>query len=361
MNIVQVSPKYYPSVGGVEHTVQKLAEGMKARGHTVAVVCGSPSARKVKSEEVNGVEVFRVPTYSPRNAFHIPKDRKAMENFLDKDVDIVHTHSAHAVFTMVPLDLKRSTNPGWKLVYTMHFSTPGYTFFRRGLWRVFWKRRVNSGLKYVDAIHSTSLLESNMIVKQFRNAEGKVVLIPLGLDEDVFRFGWKGKGSDYVLYCGRVERYKRIDLAVRAVERVRDRGYAVKLVIVGDGSMSKFFRKMSEERDWLTYMRPKPREEYLELLSKARAVINLSSAENFNLFLAEAFAIGVPIVATPEAAGFCPEFANVNSLKTSVVADVIIAAMSKPETCVFPESCVPASWEGVIVRFEEFYMKVSGS
>jgi glycosyltransferase involved in cell wall biosynthesis len=111
----------------------------------------------------------------------------------------------------------------------------------------------------------------------------------------------------------------------------------------------------------IVYMQPKPREEYLELLSKARAVINLSSAENFNLFLAEACAIGVPIVATPEAAAFCPEFANVNNLKPSAIADVIIKALSKPETCVFPESCVPALWRDVIERFEGFYMKVLDS
>jgi len=361
MNIVQVSPKYYPSVGGVEHTVQKLAEGMKARGHTVAVVCGSPSARKVKSEEVNGVEVFRVPTYSPTNAFHIPKDRKAMENFLDKDFDIVHTHSAHAVISMVPLDLKRSVNLGWKLVYTMHFSTLGYTFFRRLLWKLFWRQRINSGLKYVDAIHSTSALESKVIREQFGNAEGKLVLIPLGMDEDVFRYSWKGDDSNYVLYCGRVEKYKRIELAMKSVELVRRQGYDIDFVIVGNGSESDYFRKKAEKNTWITYMQSRPRNEYFELLSSARAVINLSSAENFNLFLAEACAIGVPIVATPEASAFCPEFANVNILTPTDVAHVIIKAVSKPDTCIFPKTCTPVSWNNTIEQFERFYNRVLDS
>jgi glycosyltransferase involved in cell wall biosynthesis len=361
MNIVQVSPKYYPSVGGVEHTVQKLAEGMKARGHTVAVVCGSPSARKVKSEEVNGVEVFRVPTYSPRNAFHIPKDREAMENFLDKDVDIVHTHSAHAVISMVPLDLKRSINPRWKLVYTMHFSTPGYTFSRRVLWRLFWRRQIDAGLKYVDAIHSTSMLESNVILKQFSSAKGKLALIPLGLDEDVFRYSWKGKDSNYILYCGRVEKYKRIDLAVKSIEHVRRQGHDVKFFIVGDGSRSGYFRRMAENNGWVNYMQPKPRREYLELLSNARAVINLSSAENFNLFLAEACAIGVPIVATPEAAAFYPELANVNDLNPRAVANVIARAISEPATCIFPKACMPKSWTDVVTQFEKLYVEAGRS
>ena len=361
MNIVQVSPKYYPSVGGVEHTVQKLAEGMKARGHTVAVVCGSPSARKVKSEEVNGVEVFRVPTYSPRNAFHIPKDRKAMENFLDKDVDIVHTHSAHAVISMLPLRLKKSLKPRWKLVYSLHFSTPGYTLFRSVLWRLIWKRQINSGLKHVDAIHSTSILESKSLRDHFSNAEGKVALIPLGLDEDVFCSHWKGVESDYVLYCGRVEKYKQIDLAVKSIERVRKRGYAVKFYIVGDGSRSGHFKKMAENKDWIICMPHRQRNEYLELLSNARAVINLSSAENFNLFLAEACAVGVPIVATPEAAAFCPESANVTSLETSEIERVVISALLQPDKCIFRKDCALRSWNDVIDLFESFYVKVLAS
>jgi len=358
MYIVYVSPKYHPSIGGVEYTVQKLAEGMRARGHEVAVVCGSPSAKKVKTEEVNRIEVVNVPTYSPKNAFHVPKNRTAIENFLKKDIDVVHTHSVHAVISTLPLMLKKSMNPKWKLVCTLHFSTLGYTLFRKVLWKLFWKRRINSSLKYVDAIHSTSLLESNVIVEQFSNTKGKLMLIPLGIDEDVFRYSWRGKNSDYILYCGRLEKYKQIDLAVKSIEYVRERGYDFKFVVVGTGSRSNYFRKLSERDGGIMYLQPRPRKEYLKLLSNARAVINLSSAENFNLFLAESCVIGTPIIATPGAIAFYPEFANVNTLKPDVIARVIIEAILRPKTCIFPKTCAPAPWKDVIKQFETFYTKV---
>jgi glycosyltransferase involved in cell wall biosynthesis len=358
MRILQVCPRYYQSVGGVEYTVKRLAEGMKNRGHDVTVVCGNSSIKDAEVTKEGEIELLKVPTYAPGNAYHIPKDRKVVEEFIGKDVDIVHTHSVHAMISMLPLAFKKSLKPKWKLVYSMHFSTSGYTFLRRVLWRLFWRRRINSSLRYVDAIHSTSVLESNVIMEQFSNAEGKVVLIPLGLDEDVFRYSWKGKDSNYVLYCGRVEKYKRIDLAVKSIKHVRKQGHDVKFFIVGDGSRTGYFRKMAENNGWINFMQPKPRREYFELLSNARAVINLSSAENFNLFLAEACAVGVPIVATSEAAAFCPEFANVNSLKPSAVASVIIKALLDPETFIFPKKCVPEPWGDVIEQFESFYRKV---
>jgi len=358
MNILYVSPRYYPSIGGVEYTVQRLAEGMKAQGHSVTVACGDPSARSVKVEEINGIQVIKVPTYAPSNSFHIPKNKDTVEKILDDKADIVHTHSAHAAISMTPAGVKKALKPRWKLVYTMHFSTPGYTFFRRGLWKLFWKRHINSSLKYVDAIHSTSPLESNMITSNFSNAKGKLMLIPLGIDEDVLNYNWKGRDSNYILYCGRIEKYKRIDLVMKSIEYVRKQGYNVRFFIVGSGSQSNYFKKISKRDGSIVYMPPKPRHEYLKLLSNARAVVSLSMAENFNLFLAEACVIGIPIVASSEAVAFCPKFANIGSFNPKAIAQVIVKAISNPESCIIPRNYLPSPWKDVIKCLSTFYTQV---
>ena len=59
MKILQVCPRYYKSVGGVEHTVQKLSEGLKDKGHEVAVICGGSSSKLAKSVDDNGIRVFQ--------------------------------------------------------------------------------------------------------------------------------------------------------------------------------------------------------------------------------------------------------------------------------------------------------------
>lgn len=358
MHIVYVSPRHPYSIGGVEYTVQKLAEGMVARGHQVSVICGNSAIRKSKTENINGVNVLNIPAYSPNNSFHMPKDKSAIKNYLTNDIDLVHTHSAHALISTLPLNLKKSMKPKWKLIYTLHFSTPGYSLFKRVLWKLFWRRHINSSLKYAEAIHSTSEVESSLITEAFSNANRKLTLIPLGMNNDVFSYRWKGLESDYIVYCGRLEKYKRIELAVKSIELVREQGHDVDFIIVGKGSRAVYFNKLSKDFDWITCMRPKPRQEYLELLSNARIAINLSSAENFNLFLAEACVMGVPIVGTPEAAAFCPQFANVYYLEPDSVSNVIVNALLKPRACIFPETCAPPSWTDVVDQFEKFYMKV---
>ena len=47
-----------------------------------------------------------------------------------------------------------------------------------------------------------------------------------------------------VLYLGRLERYKRVDLLVRAMARVRDSGDAGRLVIAGDGREGTALRRL---------------------------------------------------------------------------------------------------------------------
>lgn len=335
--------------------MQKLSEGLKDRGHEVTIVCGGSSSKSVERLDDDGIQVFQVPTFAPNNSFHIPRNRKMIEELIDNDWDVVHTHSAHSVLSLLPLELKRSWKAKWKLIYSMHFSTPGYTFFRSFLWKLFWQRRLNSGLKFVDAVHSTSSFESKTVLNQFSNAKGKVSLIPLGLDEDVFGRRWTGQQSDYVLYCGRVEKYKGLDLAVESVERVRELGHAIKFLIVGSGSRSSFYKKLSERKDWIIYLSHRERNDYLDLLSNARAVINLSSAENFNIFLAEACAIGVPIVATPGAAAFCPKYASVNCFEANGVAEVIAQAVSDSDAFVFPRNCTPRAWKDAVGEFEKLY------
>jgi glycosyltransferase involved in cell wall biosynthesis len=359
MKIIQVCPRDYQSVGGVEHVVQKLSEGLTNKGHEVTIVCGNSKINSVNQTENNKIKIIRIPTYSPKNSFHIPKDKNTVKEALGKNVDIVHSHSAHSVISLIPSDIKNNAEVNWKLIYSMHFSTLGYSMITRFIWRLFWKNRVNNSLKQADAIHSTSLIETNLLTKLFSNSAGKISLIPLGLDDDVFHYTWDGKDSDYILYSGRLEKYKQVDLALQAVQRIREKGHNLKLYVKGSGSQADYFKKIAAKKDWVVYLAPSERKNYLELVSQARAVISLSTAENFGIFLGEACAIGTPIIATPEASAFCPKWANIKSLELSAIEQVILTEISNPGISIFPKECCPLTWKEVVSHFEDFYKNIS--
>ena len=118
LRIAYLTPRYYPYVGGVEYVVRNLAEGLALKGHDITVFAGDPQVKKIVKESVNGVEVVRVPTYVFREAYHVPKEKQKIKELLQESFDVVHTNSIHAVFTLLPFDIKKSDKPDWKLVMT---------------------------------------------------------------------------------------------------------------------------------------------------------------------------------------------------------------------------------------------------
>jgi len=232
MRILLATPSYYPNIGGVEYVVKSIAERLAALGHETTVVTGDPKADKPREEEINGVHVIRWPTWAPSGAYHIPKKREQLRNLLQKllnDADAVHVHSAHAVLTVWAAAAARRISPGVRIVFTPHYHGTGHSALRRLLW-IPWRRYVARAVEAADAIHAVSPREAQLLKSHYPHASGKTVVIPNGVEEDVFSHRWRGADSDYMMYAGRVEKYKRLEVAV---DLARELG--LRLLVVGRG------------------------------------------------------------------------------------------------------------------------------
>jgi glycosyltransferase involved in cell wall biosynthesis len=244
----------------------------------------------------------------------------------------------HSAISLLPLSIKESNAVKWKLVMTPHFSVPGYSAVTRIIWKTVWMRHVARLLQHVDLLHATSQFEAGVLSSFFPNLKDRITVLSIGISSDVLAHKWRGQNADYLLYSGRLERYKRVDLVVNAVSHLVKNGHSLRLVISGSGThRAGLARQATGELGrnaarFIAFKAPKSRDDYLELLSNARAAISLSGAENFNLFLAEAHMIGVPIVATKEAVAFCPSLANVGVLRPDQIANVILEAISEANT-----------------------------
>jgi glycosyltransferase involved in cell wall biosynthesis len=290
--ILLATPSYYPNIGGVEYVVKSIAERLAAVGHKTTVVTGDPKADKPREEEINGVRVIRWPTWAPSNAYHMPKKRNQLRNLLQKllnDADAVHIHSAHAVLTVWAAAAARRINPDVRIVFTPHYHGTGHSALRRLLW-IPWRRYVARAVEAADAIHAVSSREAGLLESHYPQAGGKTVVIPNGVDEDVFGYKWRGAGSDYMIYAGRVERYKRLELAVDLAKEL-----GLRLLVVGRGPHREGLRRYARRRGAaLDLLDPQPRPEYLRLLAGARYAVNPSRHEAYSIFAAEALAVGAP-------------------------------------------------------------------
>jgi len=300
MRILLATPSYYPNIGGVEYVVKSTAERLAALGYETTVVTSDPKTDKPREEEINGVQVIRWPTWAPSGAYHIPKKRDQLRNLLRKllnDADVVHVHSAHAVLTVWAAAAARRISPDVRIVFTPHYHGTGHSVLRRLLW-ITWRRYVARAVEAADAIHAVSPREAGLIESHYPQSRGKTVVIPNGVEEDVFSYKWRGADSYYMMYAGRVERYKRLEAAVELARKL-----GLRLLVAGRGPHRERLRRYARSRGvFLEFLDPQPRPDYLRLLAGARYAVNPSRQEAYSIFAAEALAMGVPAAVSPEVA-----------------------------------------------------------
>ena len=304
MKLLIVSPRYHPHIGGVQYVVKSIAKALIKVGHDVTILAGEPETKKCHEELAGKIKVIRWPTWAPWNAYHIPRDmnelgRKLKELF--REVDVIHVHSAHAVLPVYLGVKAKELRPDVDVVFSPHYHAHGHTPIRELFWRILWRRYVGKLVKYADKIHAVSVVEAERIVKHYPEAKDKLSIIPNGVEEDVFQNRWKGWNSDYIMYAGRIEKYKRLETAVDLVAELNKHGDHLRLLIVGQGSHLSKIKRYAQNKapDKVEFMLPLPRKEYLELIANASAVINPSRYEAFSIFIAESLAIGTPAIVSP--------------------------------------------------------------
>jgi glycosyltransferase involved in cell wall biosynthesis len=103
-----------------------------------------------------------------------------------------------------------------------------------------------------------------------------------------------------IVYVGRLERYKRVDLALRATHSLVERFPDLELVVIGRGSERPRLEALARElgiADRTRFTGFVEREERDALLATSRVCVLPSEKEGWGLAVIEANAVGTPVVA----------------------------------------------------------------
>jgi glycosyltransferase involved in cell wall biosynthesis len=145
-----------------------------------------------------------------------------------------------------------------------------------------WDSRSANG---VDDLVANSQFVAKRIHKVYRR-EAQVIHPPI----DIERFKLRENKDDFFLCAGRVMPYKRVDLVVKAFERLPMH----KLVVIGDGPELRSIKANATKNvEFLGYQSDSVLQEYLQ---RARALI-FAAKEDFGIIPLEAQACGTPVIA----------------------------------------------------------------
>ncbi len=112
-----------------------------------------------------------------------------------------------------------------------------------------------------------------------------------------------GPYGDYVLSVARIERNKRVELAVGAMRHLSK---ALKLIVVGDGSYRPYIEQLAEDigvRDRVTFTGTATDDELVRLYRDALALVYVPFDEDYGLATLEAFLAEKPVITAHDSGG----------------------------------------------------------
>lgn len=375
--IALVSPYDIAVPGGVTKHVIGLAKELERRGHYVRVL--APCSVQPASRTFIGLNgnlcnlsshVFIFPYSGAVSHISLdPRLIRRIRSLLDEgSFDIIHIHEPLAPGVPWAAVAAAHDRPGTRIMGTFHAYREGPNrlyWWARSLWRA--RMRLLDGHVAVSA--ATASFWNQFVDLRFR-------LIPNGIDAQWLqpsRPAWPKTGAD-VLFVGRLEPRKGLDVLLRAWHQVERQHAQARLTVAGAYAMGDetIYRRQAAELG-LQRVHFVGRQSELDLATyyQQAAIVCAPSRgfESFGLVLLEAMAAGAPIVAsdiagyrtlvTPEREGVLVPAGDEHGL-----AQALITLLHDPERrrCLGEQGRQTAqryTWDAIVPRLLDYYDEIS--
>lgn len=360
MRVTIVTPYYPPSIGGVETAVRAQAEALARLGHTVHVYTQT-EADGPEAALGDGPVVHRFRSMTRSDRYPVAPALLPAVRAAARRSDVVHVHDYHGAAALAALAVDRDV----PVVFTPHLHGGGHTPFARMLHVAhgpLGRRLFDRAERVVSVSHA----EASIVRSRFPSVAGRIEVIHNGLELRV-RPEPGGAGTRPLLVTlGRLEEYKRTDLAVRAMAALPD----WELAVLGSGPAARTLMRLAAELGVAGRVHFPGRVADAELarwLGRAHAFVSMSGREAFGLSVLEAAAWGIPVVASDiaahaEVAGLAP---GGLTLVPAGIAPArlagIIATVAKPMTeAVLSPWVGDLTWDRVGMALSRLYDDLTG-
>ena len=330
-------------VGGLASVVSELSEAVVNQGHEVHIFTRG-TRNQSETEIINGVVYHRcfsspfnpsddILLYFDKMSDALVKCFKSTERASEK-FDIVHFHDWHAINLSNNFNLLKSPSS----VVTFHSTEWGRNggIFRKTKLFSEISKREKYAAEAADLVTTVSRTMKNELKLLYKIPDLKIDVVPNGIvserfkrevDAESIKSRFNLSSSDpMILFIGRLTRQKGPDLLIGAMPKILKNNPLAKLVIVGEGALSKRLKLMVKKldlKDSVRFLGYLPQDDYLDLLNSCDLVCIPSRNEPFGLVLLEAWSAKKPVVAT-DVGGLSENIENLkNGVKVNPSSDSI--------------------------------------
>jgi len=326
MRIAMFTDYFYPELGGIQDSIATISRSLGRRGHQVDIYAPRYAARDyrrigaaVRERDLGAnVRVRRRPSLPFPSSTR--QSRAALLSPIAWAVlacrakpDVIHAHS----FFGVGLEaLLNGICLGIPVIGTNHTTIAGFgphipVSVRQATAYVSWfYNRCNyvtaPSRSVFEELATARLRRPHLVVS---NPIDTDLFMPARADERAALRARFGLSRPTITYAGRLGPEKNIEVLLRAVATLRDRGIAAELAIAGHGSHEPILRMLATELRidrQVRFFGTLAQDELARLLRISDTFAIMSTSETQSMVLLQAMASGVPVVAADTRA--LPEF-----------------------------------------------------
>ena len=284
-----------PQAGGAETHLHQIFGRLAERGHDVTLLVSGWSGAD-ETASVDGMEVHRT---GGRYTFNIAAPVYYRRRLKHREFDVM-VEDLNKVPLLTPL---WAAHPLTLLVHHL-FGATAFQEASAPVAAITWLLERPLGRLYRDTPTMAVSRSTARDLGARGLPEDAIAVIPNGVDlshcspgaPDAPRFP-----RPTVLYLGRLKRYKRVDLPIRAVAALREEGLDVRMVVAGTGDHGAALRSLTTELgvdDAVEFAGYVSDEEKLRLFRRAWVHVLTSPKEGWGITNLEAAACGTPTVAS---------------------------------------------------------------
>ena len=305
MRIALFCNDYWPTIGGVQTAVRGLAAGLVHRGHSPLILTRQPGGTPA-ADVVDDVPVRRFEWNLRPRATFLPRawraSRQVRETVLGWGAEAAYVHfvSAHALYA-------RSCARAGGLPLVLSFR--GNDVMRIGP-RSLVTRRIYARLTreaHANLFCSRWLRAEAERTPWFRGASDRTGVLADAVSVERRMPPAVEPPRPFVMTAGRMVHKKGFDILLRAWAELND-AIPAPLWIAGDGEERPALERLARDLgldERVEFPGPMPHPQVLGLLERAALCVVPSREEPYGIFVVEAQALGVPVVAS--AVGNLPE------------------------------------------------------
>src|SRR6267143_6145150 len=244
MKIAQVTPWFFPHLGGVESHVRSLSRELATRGHQVTVVTSRHDPSLPAEESLDGFQVVRV---KPRIILmRTPITPKMRANLRSLPVDVVHAHSPPPLASHYAGAVAGERGIPYVVAYHCDVDLPSaWGIFAESVYR---RSFGASTLRNADQVLVTTRTYGATSRSVWRY---NPVVVPNAVDHRRFRpdvdATWVRErlkippGVPVVLLVGRIVPHKGVEHFIEAARFVPD----ARFLVVGEGSLLEAMKRFA--------------------------------------------------------------------------------------------------------------------